>query len=169
MPSDVSRSAASSPLLGPTTNPATEPGTSAAGQEIARFRWEGVFLALDALPDGAVLFTAGDDRHRISDWLETSRIAPWVMIASRALRLSITVDDGDEVTFRTPQLRARQDAVIAFCRRFASDASPVELRIESPSTAVALSATLTLTQAQCFLASLGAAVGEAFELTRGAR
>ena len=167
MPSDVSRSAAST-LLIPPIIPATRQET-AAREEIARFRWEQLFLSLDTMSDGTILFTAGDLTRRISDWLDQARIARWVAIASRLLRLSIAVEPGDEITFRTPQLQARQDARIAFRRCFTGEPSLVGLEIESASTGVALSADLTIPQAQSVLASLGAAVGEASQLARGAR
>jgi hypothetical protein len=137
--------------------------------ELARFRWEGVFLSLDTMSDGTILFAAGDETRRISDWLDQARIARWVVIASRILRLSVVVEPGDDVTFRTPQLRARQDARIVFRRRFTAERSVVELRIESASTGVELSADLTIAQAQSVLASLGAAVAEASQMARGAR
>jgi hypothetical protein len=168
LPSDVSRSAPST-LLTPPITPAIDPGSVAVGEEIARFRWERVFLSLDTMPDGTILFAAGDETRRISDWLDHARIAPWVVIASRVLRLSIAVDPGDEVTFRTPQLLANQDARLAFRRRFTAERSLVELRIESSTTGVELCADLTIAQAQSVLASLGAAVGEASQMARGAR
>jgi hypothetical protein len=166
---DIARSVALTTVLAPSPSPITDRGAAALGEEIARFHWAGVSLSLDALPDGTILFAAGNETHRISDWLDPLRIAAWVVIASRILRLSIEVESGDEVVFRTPQLRAQQDALIAVSRRLGADASRLQLRIESPSTGVELAADLSVPQAQSLLASLGAAVGEASQIVRGVR
>jgi hypothetical protein len=169
LPSDVTAPLSSTTRLSP---PAPQPASEAqvaGGQEVARFHWGSVFVSLDAQPDGNVLFAAGDETQRISDWLQHEVIAPWVAAASRLLRLDIEVEPGDEVVFRAPQLLATQDATISLARRFLADVSSVWLRVASASSGVTISAELPVSHALSFLGSLGTAVGVAAELSRGTR